>query len=89
MTDVAGIFRVSKDWRWAYDANASGTPAAVGYVCNEAISSGGVISLVRRDIAAALKDPRALNCGFAFPLPLAIQDIGDLQSNIRILRSGC
>ncbi len=73
---------------WAYDANASGTPAAVGYVCNEAISSGGVISLARRDIAAALKDPRARNCGFAFPVPLAIQDIGDHQSNIRILRSG-
>lgn len=73
---------------WAYDANASGTPAAVGYVCNEEISSGGVASLARRDVAAALKDPRALNCGFAFPVPLAVQDIGDLQSNIRILRSG-
>ena len=73
---------------WAYDANASGTPVAVGYVCNEAIASGGVTSLARPDVAAALKDPRAMNCGFALPVPLSVQDIGDLQSDIRMLRSG-
>ena len=70
---------------WAYDGNVGGKQLAVGYVYNDAVISGGVTFLARADVAAALNDPRALNCGFAFPLPLAVQDkVCDLRSNIRI-----
>ena len=70
---------------WAYDADVAGTQLAVGYLCNDAVISGGVTFLARPDIGAALNDPCARNCGFAFPLPLAVQDkVCDLRSNIRI-----
>jgi hypothetical protein len=70
---------------WAYNGDVGGTQLAVGYVYNDAVISGGVTFLARPDVAAALNDPRALNCGFAFPLPLAVQDkVCDLRSNIRI-----
>lgn len=70
---------------WAYDADAGGTQHVIGYVCNDAVISAGVTFLARPDIAAALNDPRALQCGFAFPVPLAVSDnAGDLRSNIRV-----
>jgi hypothetical protein len=69
---------------WAYD-DVSGTPLAVAYVYNDAVISGGVTFLARPDVAAALNDPRALNCGFAFPLPLGMLDkVCDVRSNVRI-----
>ncbi|MGO9326835.1 MAG: hypothetical protein ACLQJ0_01790 [Steroidobacteraceae bacterium] len=70
---------------WAYNADVGRTELAVGYFCDDAIVSGGVTFVARPDVAAALKDPRALNCGFSFPVPLAFQDkVSDFQSTIRI-----
>lgn len=70
---------------WAYNADVSRTELAVGYCFNGAVVSGGVTSLARPDVAAALNDPRALNCGFLFPVPLAVRDrVSNFQSDIRI-----
>jgi hypothetical protein len=70
---------------WAYDADAGRSDLAVGFVSNGGIVSGGTTFLARPDVAAALDDPRALNCGFAFPVPSTVQDeAGDLQASLRI-----
>ena len=70
---------------WAYDPKTSGKDVAVGYALNDAVVPGGVRYLQRPDVAAALNDPRALNSGFEFPLPLAAPGTGaELQSSIRI-----
>lgn len=70
---------------WAYDADARPGKLAVGYFFNDAVVSGGVTSLARPDVAAALNDRHALNCGFSFPVPLAVQDKArDFHSIIRI-----
>jgi hypothetical protein len=70
---------------WAYDADARRGKLAVGYFFNDVVVSGGVTSLARPDVAAALNDPHALNCGFSFPVPLAVQDkVRDFHSIIRI-----
>ena len=70
---------------WAYDAKTRGAPLAVGCALNGIVVTGGVRCLQRPDVAATLKDPRALNSGFQFPLLLAAPGTGDeLQSSIRI-----
>ena len=71
---------------WAYDPKTRGREVAVAYALDNVVVAGDVRHLKRPDVAAALKDPRALNSGFEFPLPLAAPRMGDeLQSSIRIL----
>ena len=50
---------------WAYDADVGRNELAVGYLCNDGVVSGGLTFLARPDVAAALNDPRALNCAQA------------------------
>lgn len=70
---------------WAYDPDAGRSDLAVGFFSNDFIVSGGTTFLERPDVAAALDDPRALNCGFAFPVPSTDQDeAGELQASLRI-----
>ena len=70
----------------AYDAERGRSELAVSYFFDGAFVSGGVNFIARPDVAEALKDLRALNCGFAFPVPLDVQDeVGILRSNIRFV----
>lgn len=62
---------------WAFDARISRTHIALGYACGETMMSGGVTFLPRPDIAAAINDPTASTCGFAFPVPRSVTDLGD------------
>lgn len=65
---------------WAYDAGVGPAGLAIGYSfdgCNRV--SGGVTFLARPDVAEALKDPRAMKCGFSFPVPLDALKNGGVQ----------
>lgn len=67
VTSVSGL-RWARGW--AVDASAGGAPVAVGLGQDGGGSAcGGPTFAVRKDVAAALTDPRALRCGFWFPVP--------------------
>lgn len=70
---------------WAYNVKTRRSPYAIGYLHNNEIVSGGTVGLERPDVVEALNDPRALHSGFVFPVPLAVQDVGDIDSNTRVL----
>jgi hypothetical protein len=76
---------------WAYDPEAGREGLRVGLVSEDGVASGGKTFLPRPDVAAALDDPRAMDCGFAFPVPETLPgEAGDLRAKLRIpLLHGC
>lgn len=70
---------------WAYDPEARRNGLRVGLLVGGDIVSGGTTFLPRPDVAAGLDDPRASNCGFAFPVPETIEDeVVTLTSGLRV-----
>lgn len=66
---------------WAYNPRTNDQGIAFGLSLDGSVVSGGMTFMPRQDVVATLKDEKALNCGFSFPVPTAAPDeFGELQS---------
>ena len=74
---------------WAFDPDSGRNGLLVGLHSETGVVTGAPIFLARPDVEATLDDPRALNCGFTFPMPSTVFEKADvLRAGLCVSRHG-